>query len=160
MPLVTAAAPPPLLPPAERPRSQGLRVTPNTVLKVCDPAPNSGTLLLPTMTAPAGAHALHHQVVVVGDGAAEDGRAAGGGQPGHVDQVLDRDRQPGERTRFGARREFRVDRCRRRRGTLGIQGADGVDPWVEALDLRQVCCQQLAGAQVPRPHQGRLLHGR
>ena len=53
MPLVKAAAPPPLLPPAERPRSYGLRVTPNTVLKVCDPAPNSGTLLLPTITAPA-----------------------------------------------------------------------------------------------------------
>ena len=53
MPLVRAVAPPPLLPPAERPRFQGLQVAPNTVLKVCEPAPNSGTLLLPTMTAPA-----------------------------------------------------------------------------------------------------------
>ena len=104
-----------------------------------------------------GAHAPHHQVVVVGDGIPEDRGAAGGGQPGHVDQILDRDRQPGERTRLRPRREFGVEPGGRRRGALGIQGADGVDARIEALDLRQVCRQQLSGAQLPRPHQGRLL---
>ena len=53
IPQARATAPPPLLPPQVRPRSQGLRVSPNTSLKVCDPAPNSGVLVLPTTTAPA-----------------------------------------------------------------------------------------------------------
>ena len=45
------------LPRSSRPRngdgSTGLRVTPKTVLNVWDPAANSGTLVLPTNTAPA-----------------------------------------------------------------------------------------------------------
>ncbi|MOA64471.1 hypothetical protein D3C78_1905350 [compost metagenome] len=48
-----AAAAPPLLPPAVMRRSYGLRVAPKTVLKVCEPAPNSGRLLLPSVMAPA-----------------------------------------------------------------------------------------------------------
>src|SRR5699024_10134898 len=53
MPLATAAEDPPLEPPAERVVSYGLSVVPKTGLKVCEPAANSGTLVLPTMTAPA-----------------------------------------------------------------------------------------------------------
>ncbi len=53
MPAATAAAPPPVLPPAVREVSYGFRVAPNTGLKVCDPAPNSGVLVLPTTIAPA-----------------------------------------------------------------------------------------------------------
>ena len=53
IPAARAHAAPPLDPPAERLGSTGLRVTPKTVLKVCDPAANSGTLVLPTKTAPA-----------------------------------------------------------------------------------------------------------
>ena len=49
----SATAPPPLDPPAERVVSQALRVTPNTRLKVCEPAPHSGVLVLPSMIAPA-----------------------------------------------------------------------------------------------------------
>ena len=52
-PQATAAAAPPLEPPAVRARSYGLRVTPKTGLKVCEPAPNSGVFVLPRMTAPA-----------------------------------------------------------------------------------------------------------
>ena len=33
--------------------SYGFRVAPNRVLKVCDPAPNSGVFVLPTVIAPA-----------------------------------------------------------------------------------------------------------
>ena len=51
----SAAAAPPLLPPALRLRSQGLRVAPKTGLTVCEPAPNSGTLVLPRLIAPAAA---------------------------------------------------------------------------------------------------------
>ena len=53
MPAASAHAAPPLDPPAEREGSTGLRVTPKTVLKVWEPAANSGTLVLPTKTAPA-----------------------------------------------------------------------------------------------------------
>ena len=42
MPVASAAAAPPEEPAAERDRSQGLRVAPNTSLKVLAPAPNSG----------------------------------------------------------------------------------------------------------------------
>ena len=53
IPDASAHAAPPLEPPAERDGSTGLRVTPKTVLNVWDPAANSGTLVLPTNTAPA-----------------------------------------------------------------------------------------------------------
>ncbi len=49
----SAAAAPPLLPPALRLRSYGLRVAPNTGLTVCEPAPNSGVFVLPRLIAPA-----------------------------------------------------------------------------------------------------------
>src|SRR5207247_11432770 len=53
MPQASATAPPPVLPPHVFVRSYGLRVEPNTGLKVCDPAPNSGVFVLPTTSAPA-----------------------------------------------------------------------------------------------------------
>ena len=53
IPVATAAAAPPLLPPGVSRVSYGLRVAPNTGLNVCDPAPNSGVLVLPITTAPA-----------------------------------------------------------------------------------------------------------
>jgi len=43
----------PLLPPQVRPVLYGFFVAPKTVLKVCDPAPNSGVFVLPTVIAPA-----------------------------------------------------------------------------------------------------------
>src|SRR6187200_797226 len=49
----TAVAAPPLLPPHVFVVSYGLRVAPKTVLNVCDPAPNSGVFVLPTVIAPA-----------------------------------------------------------------------------------------------------------
>ena len=51
--VASATAAPPLLPPHVRLRSYGFSVDPNTGLKVCDPAPNSGVLVLPTAIAPA-----------------------------------------------------------------------------------------------------------
>src|ERR1700709_2716451 len=44
MPVASATAAPPEEPAAERDKSQGLRVPPNTSLKVLAPAPNSGVL--------------------------------------------------------------------------------------------------------------------
>ena len=53
MPDASAHAAPPEEPPADRVGSTGLSVVPKTVLKVCDPAANSGTLVLPMTTTPA-----------------------------------------------------------------------------------------------------------
>jgi hypothetical protein len=47
MPQASATAAPPLDPPQVFDRSQGLRVGPKMGLNVCDPAPNSGVLVLP-----------------------------------------------------------------------------------------------------------------
>ena len=51
----SAAAAPPLLPPAVRSSAHGLRVAPNTGLTVCEPEPHSGTFVLPRLIAPAAA---------------------------------------------------------------------------------------------------------
>jgi len=51
-PEASATAEPPEEPAQVRSVFQGLRVTPNTSLKVWAPAPNSGVFDLPTITAP------------------------------------------------------------------------------------------------------------
>ena len=53
MPHASATAAPPLLPPQVLVVSYGLSVAPKTRLKVCEPAPNSGVLVLPMVIAPA-----------------------------------------------------------------------------------------------------------
>src|SRR5206468_1979289 len=53
MPVTSPAAPPPVEPPALRAGSHGLRVWPNTSLKVFPPAANSGQFVFPRITAPA-----------------------------------------------------------------------------------------------------------
>ena len=53
MPHARATAAPPLDPPQVFVKSCGFFVAPNTGLNVCDPAPNSGVLVLPKVTAPA-----------------------------------------------------------------------------------------------------------
>src|SRR5213594_3704757 len=53
IPVASATAAPPLEPPQVRAGFHGLRVAPNTALKVLPPAPNSGVLVLPTTMAPA-----------------------------------------------------------------------------------------------------------
>src|SRR5439155_17862097 len=53
MPDATAAADPPDDPPAVRLKSQGLRTGPNRTGSVVEWLPNSGVLVLPTITNPA-----------------------------------------------------------------------------------------------------------
>src|SRR6202171_1627854 len=53
MPVATATADPPAEPAGLNAGVQGLRVTPNTSLKVLAPAANSGVLVLPSTMAPA-----------------------------------------------------------------------------------------------------------
>ena len=53
MPQATETAAPPDEPPQVLLASNGLSVVPNTALKVCEPAPNSGVFVLPSVIAPA-----------------------------------------------------------------------------------------------------------
>ena len=53
MPEASATAAPPLEPPHVLVGSYGLSVRPKTSLNVCEPAPNSGVLVLPIVMAPA-----------------------------------------------------------------------------------------------------------
>src|SRR6266404_3482983 len=53
IPQASAAAAPPLEPPQVFERSHGFLVRPKMGLNVCDPAPNSGVLVLPMVMAPA-----------------------------------------------------------------------------------------------------------
>ena len=53
MPVASATAAPPDEPPQVSAGFHGLRVTPNTSLKVLAPAPNSGVLVLPSTIPPA-----------------------------------------------------------------------------------------------------------
>src|SRR6266852_6517442 len=53
IPQASATQPPPVLPPQVLLTSYGLRVGPNAGLNVCEPKPNSGTLVLPITIAPA-----------------------------------------------------------------------------------------------------------
>src|SRR5207245_8920451 len=53
IPQASATAAPPLEPPHVFARSYGFSVRPKTSLNVCEPAPNSGVLVLPKVIAPA-----------------------------------------------------------------------------------------------------------
>src|ERR1019366_3060456 len=53
LPQASATPAPPLEPPQVFDGSQGFRVGPKMGLNVCDPAPNSGVLVLPMLIAPA-----------------------------------------------------------------------------------------------------------
>ena len=53
MPAATAAAEPPLEPPATTSRFQGLRTAPKQEFSLEEPIPNSSRLVLPTTRAPA-----------------------------------------------------------------------------------------------------------
>ena len=57
-------------------RSYGFFVAPKTGLKVCDPAPNSGVFVLPSVTAPASRMRVTISASVVGHVVAEERRAA------------------------------------------------------------------------------------
>ena len=93
----SAHAAPPLDPPADRVGSTGLRVVPKTVLKVCEPAANSGTLVLPIVTAPAARIRSTTRSSRVGHVVGEQRRAVRRTPAGHLVGVLERERQPVQR---------------------------------------------------------------
>ena len=110
-PAATAAAEPPDEPPTLRLRSHGLFVVPNSSLWVSVSALHQrGTLVLPTMTAPAARSAAtagassDRDVILQFDG------PAGAAHPGDRDRVLDRHRDARQRTDVLSPSEPFVDR--------------------------------------------------
>ena len=75
-----------------------MRVAPKTSLNVCEPAPNSGVLVLPMITAPAARRRSTIRLSAVGHVVGEQRRAVRRPHPGGVLEVLDRDRQALQRT--------------------------------------------------------------
>ena len=94
MSVASATAEPPDEPPALSSGLNGLPVAPHTGLRVLAPAPNSGTLVLPTTMAPAARTPRHHDVVARRHEVAIERRAVGGEQALGLLQVLDAGRQP------------------------------------------------------------------
>ena len=96
--VASATAAPPLLPPQVLLRSCGLSVAPNTGLNVCDPAPNSGVLVLPTQIAPACRSRSTVSESSAGHEVLEDRRSERRPDPVGRLQILVRDRQAVQRT--------------------------------------------------------------
>jgi hypothetical protein len=97
IPVASATAAPPLLPPGVRVGSYGLRVTPNSGLCVCEPAAELGGVGLAHPDRAGGAHAGSEQRVLAGDVVGEQGRAERRDQALGVEQVLVGGRQAVQR---------------------------------------------------------------
>ena len=148
MPQVSATAAPPLLPPQVLVTSNGLRVAPNTSLKVCDPAPSSGVLVLPHVIAPAARMPRDDQRVGRRHVIAVEPRSARRADAGRVDQILVRDRQPVQHAERAATCGLLVRARRVGQRAFGHQRDDGVDLGVDALDPRQMRRHDVAGGHL------------
>ena len=134
----TATAAPPLLPPHVFVRSYGFRVAPNTVLKVCDPAPNSGVFVLPTVMAPAVRIRVTMSASRVGHVVAIERRSASRPDACGVHEVLVRHRQAVQHADGTATDDCLVGRGRASHRLLGDERDDGVDLRIHTLDLRKM----------------------
>src|SRR5713226_1407168 len=93
MPVATATADPPEEPAGLNAGFQGLRVTPNTSLKVLAPAANSGVLVLPSTIAPAAFKRRTASASSLGTLSLNSGEPIGGANAGGRGHVLDRNGQ-------------------------------------------------------------------
>src|SRR6267143_2921364 len=81
IPVATAAAAPPLDPPALLGWSYGFTVVPYTLLYVCEPIPNAGTLVLPIGMTPACRNRSTSSVSSAGISLAKSGEPRVNGNP-------------------------------------------------------------------------------
>jgi hypothetical protein len=144
MPAASAAADPPLDPAGDRSRFQGLRVLPKRRLVVNPVWANAGVFDFPTTMAPAArSRATTRPSAAAGGSVGQPVAAHRGGHAGDVDQILDQDRKPGERS-------GRVDPFGIGERLLRPQANDGVHRWVVGLDAPQCLGDQLPGVQLAR----------
>ena len=113
-------------------------------LNVCEPAPHSGVLVLPTRSRPPRAVRATSSESAAGHVLAIRRRAVGRAHAGRVLQILVRDRQPVQRRQIVAARAPAIGLVRRRERALGRARHDRVDERVDALDAREVRRDELA----------------
>ena len=138
-------------PPAERVGSTGLRVVPKTGLNVCDPAANSGTLVLPIE------HGARRRRIRStsrsswsGDVVGEERRAVRRAPARQRVGVLHREGQAVQRARRTRRARGLVGGCRGLAGPLLVERDDRVELGVALGDPGQVQVEQLARGDVAR----------
>ena len=136
-PAAIAAALPPLDPPGVRPRSHGLLARPWIGLADCQSASMGGTLVLPSRTAPAARVRCDGGGVVLGHEVAPLRHAAGGGQAGHVERLLDRHGKAEEGAILASRAGL-VGVAGLLAGPLEVADHHRVEPAVVALDPADV----------------------
>ena len=122
-------------------------VAPNTALNVCEPAPNSGVLVLPTAIAPARlmrstrmASSRRHIVL-------ENRRTKSSADTRRFHQILMRDRQTVQRTERSSARLRLVRLARVLSRLLGDQRHNGIHFRIHPLNLLQVRVHNFARAQ-------------
>ena len=145
IPQASATAPPPVLPPHVFVMSYGLSVAPNTVLNVCEPAPNSGVFVLPIVMAPARLVRLDGRFNSIADEIPEDRRSERGPNAFRELHVLVRDRQSMQRpNRLTGRQRAWFAASAYGYRLIRRERDDGVDLRVDASDLLEVRCQRFA----------------
>ena len=157
MPAASAAAEPPLEPPADRDSSSGFLTGPNAVSSLVVPNANSCRFVLPMMIAPASRRLVTTGASVArfDDGTRGPGRRA---RAGHVDQILDRDRNAVQRPAPSARTDLARVRLRASSSALCLQhGRKGIDrPAARRSALQTVRRTQLGSrTSAFETHQGR-----
>ena len=146
---------PPEDPPALRVRSHGLHVAPKSGFTVSPLWPSSGVLVLPTTMQPAAFRRSTRGGVGGGDGAVGvHDRSLGGAEPGRVLEVLDPDRDAGERADVLTRRDPRVERGGLGQRLLALEGDEGVHPRVDLLDAVERGAHELASGDALGTHIG------
>ncbi len=143
-PQASATAEPPDEPPQVFVRSYGLRVTPKILLKVCEPAPNSGVLDLPMVIAPARCIRSTTISSSAGNVIFIQRRAVRSANAARFQQVFVRDREAVQRAQRFAVRLLFVGFRRGFGGRLRCESHDRVYFGIHALDLFQMCGQSFA----------------
>ena len=135
-------------------KSQGLSVAPKTVLKVCDPAPNSGVLVLPRVIAPAVWKPIYNKVVLRW----ECNHPAIQRRPERCSDAACFSRVPcarpanrGRGPNFAPQRLHLVSRLRPAfHSNLRHESNDGIDFWIHPLNLLQLFGQSFARRKLLR----------
>ena len=138
--------------PADRVGSTGLRVVPKTGLNVCDPAANSGTLVLPIVTAPALRIRSTSRRSVSGTWSAKSGEPYVVRQPATSWVSLKACGRPCSGPVSLAPGERLVGGGRTLPGALLVEGDDRVELGVALGDPGQVQVEQLAGGDLAGSH--------
>ena len=131
-------------------RFQGFSTGPYAEVMFDDPMANSSMFALPRNTAPSRSRMLRHRALIRRHERPEDLAAGRRPHPRGAEQVLDRQRNPGQRPRI-PRRQRRI----RRPGLihrLGMADGDvGIQPRVQRLDRMQMRHGQVNSREFLRP---------